>query len=643
MSDPAGDASGAPLLASIEDPADLRRLAPGQLPQLASELRSFLIQSVARSGGHLAAGLGTVELTIALHYLFDTPTDTLVWDIGHQAYPHKVLTGRRERLNAVRRKEGLSGFLRREESPYDAFGAGHSSTSISAALGMAIANAQHRLPAHTVAIIGDGALTAGMAYEALNHAGALGANLLVILNDNGMSISPNVGALSESLRRQRERVGARHSHGAGAQSSVAALFEQLGFHYAGPVDGHDLPALLQAVAEQKDAGGPRVLHVVTQKGHGYAPAEADPIAYHGVAAFDPAHGLGAPVAGGQSSVTLSQVFGDWLCEAAQANPELVAITPAMREGSCLAAFAARFPERYFDVGIAEQHSVTLAAGLACRGMRPVVAIYSTFLQRAYDQLIHDVCIQKLPVLFALDRAGLVGPDGATHNGSFDLSYLRCLPGMVVMMPADGVELRNMLQTALSIHGPVAVRYPRASVSAAGLERPAVSLPLGSAELRRSGRQVALLSFGALLPTCLRVAESLHATVANMRFLKPLDVSLVQHLARTHGLIVTVEDNALAGGAGSAVAECLAASGLCVPLLQLGLPDRFLEHGSREQSLQEAGLDLQSMLNAIRLRLAGLSGSKREPGLRARGSRQSSLGTSPAHDTSPQGRSGALMR
>jgi 1-deoxy-D-xylulose-5-phosphate synthase len=531
----------------------------------------------------------------------------LVWDVGHQAYAHKILTGRRERLSTVRQRGGLSGFLSPSESAYDAFGAGHSSTSISAALGIALASKRRGLNDHAIAIIGDGALTAGLAYEALNHAGAVGANLLVILNDNGMSISENVGALGAFLRKQRAagRLNPTATDSAPSTTGTASLdslFSQLGFAYTGPIDGHDLPALLGALGQLKHDKGPRLLHILTQKGHGYARAEADPITYHGVSRFDPDCGIAAAAAQ-DGNVTFSQIFGDWLCEAAERNPNVVAITPAMREGSSLVRFATEYPDRFFDVGIAEQHSVTLAAGLASRGLRPVLAIYSTFLQRAYDQLIHDVCIQRLPVLIAIDRAGLVGPDGSTHNGSFDLTYLRCLPNMTVMAPGDGVELRNMLQTAMNLDGPVAIRYPRATVGTPPAGHDAMPLPIGSAELRRSGRGVALLNFGALLSTSLRLGERLGATVVNMRFIKPLDEEMILRLARTHALLVTIEENVVAGGAGSAVAECLATRSLHCPLLQLGIPDRFLEHGSRDQVLGDAGLDQQGMFETIQARLA----------------------------------------
>ena len=586
------DAGQFPILESVRSPADLRRLAPQSLGPLATELRRFMIESISATGGHFAAGLGTVELTIALHYAFDTPQDTLVWDVGHQCYPHKILTGRRNRMFSVRRSGGLSGFLRRDESRYDAFGAGHSSTSISSALGMAVAASRLGRGQKTVAVIGDGAMTAGLAYEALDHAGALGADLLVIVNDNEMSISPNVGALSTSLAVAAGRASASGS----SVSHVSGLFESLGFSYAGPCDGHDLPALLAALAEQRERTGPRVLHVVTRKGKGYAPAEADPVRYHGVSAFDPHVGLKS--SGTCTAPAYTQVFGDWLCDMAELDPRLVAVTPAMREGSGLTRFAKRFPDRYFDVGIAEQHSVTFAAGLACQGLRPVVAIYSTFLQRAYDQLIHDVALQNLPVLFAIDRAGLVGPDGATHNGSLDLAYLRCVPGMVVMTPSDGGELRDMLYTGLRIDGPVAIRYPREPAVSPPTTQAMKSLPIGTAEIRRAGRNVAFLCFGTLLGSALEAAEELDATVVNMRFVKPLDARVVADVARRHSLVVTVEENTVAAGAGSAVNECIAAVGLATPVVNLGIPDRFVEHGSRTEVLRDAGLDRDALVAAV---------------------------------------------
>jgi 1-deoxy-D-xylulose-5-phosphate synthase len=592
------------LLTRIDSPTDLRRLADAQLPQLAEELRTDLLASVARSGGHLSAGLGTVELAIALHYLYDTPHDALVWDVGHQAYPHKMLTGRRDALAGIRRRDGISGFLKRDESPYDAFGAGHSSTSISAALGMAAAARQLGTAARAVAVIGDGALTAGLAFEALDHAGELGADLLVVLNDNGMSISENVGALCRHLA----------SRGHGPVQDVDGFFDALGFNYRGPVDGHDLPLLLSEIRRLQGIPGPKLLHVRTVKGKGYARAEAEPIKYHGVTPFDPVAGI---VAGKPTAPTYTQVFGDWLCELAERDPRIVVITPAMREGSGLVAFAKRFPDRYHDVGIAEQHAVTFAAGLAARGLRPVVAIYSTFLQRAFDQLVHDVCLQGLPVTFAIDRAGLVGPDGATHNGSLDLSFLRCVPGITVMTPSDADSLRAMLRTGIEGEGPSAIRYPR--TAAAGESRRTATaalteddepsadgalallprpLPVGRGELQRRGSGIALLAFGTLVHTAHEFAEIVDASVADMRFVKPLDEALVLELAASHDLLVTLEENVIAGGAGTAVSELLARHGQDIPVLHLGLPDHPLEHGTREQCLQDAGLDVPGIFDAI---------------------------------------------
>ena len=590
--------SAVPLLDSISGPAVLRELDEEALPTLATELRQFLVDTVARSGGHLAAGLGTVELTIALHYLYDTPRDALVWDVGHQCYPHKILTGRRGRLHTIRKRGGLSGFLRRDESEYDSFGAGHSSTSISAALGMSLANARLGGSARSVAIIGDGALTAGLAYEALNHAGALGADLTVILNDNEMSISPNVGALSEALTSAR----------LGDPAAARAWFGALGFDYAGPVDGHDLPSLLEALRSARSARGPRLVHVLTQKGRGYRPAELEPIRYHGVTPFDPRVGIAA--AKGGSAPTYTQIFGDWLIDAAERDPRIVAITPAMREGSGLVGFAERFPDRYFDVGIAEQHAVTLAAGLAARGMRPVVAIYSTFLQRAYDQLVHDVALQGLPVLFAVDRAGLVGPDGATHNGCLDLSFLRCVPDLVLMAPSDGDELKEMLNTGLQLEGPSVVRYPR---TVAALRRPMPAhgtLRVGKSTLARVGERVAILSFGALGDLAREVAERTNATLVHMRFIKPLDVRRLRELARSHSLLVTLEDNSVVGGAGAAVAEFLAADAQRVALLRLGVPDQYVEHGTREESLAECGLTVEGLVARVRAESGAQSGVRR---------------------------------
>jgi 1-deoxy-D-xylulose-5-phosphate synthase len=607
------------LLTRIDSPTDLRRLADAQLPKLAEELRADLLASVARSGGHLAAGLGTVELAIALHYLYDTPHDALVWDVGHQAYPHKMLTGRRDALAGIRRRDGISGFLKRDESPYDAFGAGHSSTSISAALGMAAAARQLGTAARAVAVIGDGALTAGLAFEALDHAGELGADLLVVLNDNGMSISENVGALSRHLA----------SRGQGPVQDVDGFFDALGFNYRGPVDGHDLPLLLSEIRRLQGVSGPKLLHVLTRKGKGYARAEAEPIKYHGVTPFDPVAGI---IAGKPTAPTYTQVFGDWLCELAERDPRIVVITPAMREGSGLVAFAKRFPDRYHDVGIAEQHAVTFAAGLAARGLRPVVAIYSTFLQRAFDQLVHDVCLQGLPVTFAIDRAGLVGPDGATHNGSLDLSFLRCVPGITVMTPSDADSLRAMLRTGIEGDGPSAIRYPRTAAAGetrrtatapliteddeqtadgalALLPRP---LPIGRGELQRRGSGIALLAFGTLVHTAHEFAEIVDASVADMRFVKPLDEALVLELAASHDLLVTLEENAIAGGAGAAVSELLARHGQDIPVLHLGLPDRPLEHGTREQCLQDAGLDVPGIFDAIARHTALIAETRATP-------------------------------
>ena len=607
------------LLTRIDSPTDLRRLADAQLPQLAEELRTDLLASVARSGGHLSAGLGTVELAIALHYLYDTPHDALVWDVGHQAYPHKMLTGRRDALAGIRRRDGISGFLKRDESPYDAFGAGHSSTSISAALGMAAAARQLGTAARAVAVIGDGALTAGLAFEALDHAGELGADLLVVLNDNGMSISENVGALSRHLA----------SRGQGPVQDVDGFFDALGFNYRGPVDGHDLPLLLSEIRRLQGVSGPKLLHVLTRKGKGYARAEAEPIKYHGVTPFDPVAGI---IAGKPTAPTYTQVFGDWLCELAERDPRIVVITPAMREGSGLVAFAKRFPDRYHDVGIAEQHAVTFAAGLAARGLRPVVAIYSTFLQRAFDQLVHDVCLQGLPVTFAIDRAGLVGPDGATHNGSLDLSFLRCVPGITVMTPSDADSLRAMLRTGIEGDGPSAIRYPRTAAAGetrrtatapliteddeqtadgalALLPRP---LPIGRGELQRRGSGIALLAFGTLVHTAHEFAEIVDASVADMRFVKPLDEALVLELAASHDLLVTLEENAIAGGAGAAVSELLARHGQDIPVLHLGLPDRPLEHGTREQCLQDAGLDVPGIFDAIARHTALIAETRATP-------------------------------
>ncbi len=615
------------LLERVNTPDDLRELAENELAELATELRRFLIETVSKTGGHLAAGLGTVELTIALHYVYDTPRDRLVWDVGHQAYPHKVLTGRRSRMGTLRQKNGLSGFLRRDESVYDTFGAGHSSTSISAALGMAVAAARQGLDHKVAAVIGDGALSAGMAYEALNNAGDMDADLLVVLNDNDMSISPNVGAMSNYLARilsgrffttVREgsksvlstvppmlHLAKRAEEHMKGMVMPSTLFEELGFHYFGPIDGHDLPTLVKTLRNLRKQKGPRFLHVVTRKGKGYEPAEADPCVYHGVTPFDPATGK---IEKKPTGTTYTQVFGDWLCDMGLKDERLVGITPAMREGSGLVEFSKRFPGRYFDVGIAEQHAVTFAGGLACEGLKPVVAIYSTFLQRAYDQVIHDICLQNLPVLFAIDRAGLVGADGATHAGAFDISFLRCVPNMVVMAPADENECRAMLTTGFQHDGPAAVRYPRGSGPGAKVQQALVPLPLGKGEVRRKGRAIAILAFGGPLAAALAAGEALNATVANMRFVKPLDEALVAELARTHQLLVTVEENVISGGAGSAVNEFLAAAGLVPSVLNLGLPDRFVEHGDPKQLLAECGLDAEGIRRSIlQHRPRGLAG------------------------------------
>lgn len=607
-----------PLLDTIHSPADLRQLTPPQLPQLADELREFLLESVARTGGHLSSNLGTVELTIALHHVFETPEDRLVWDVGHQTYPHKVLTGRRESMAHLRMKDGISGFPRRTESIYDTFGVGHSSTSISAALGMAIAAKNKGEERRVVAIIGDGAMSAGQAFEALNNAGVSDANLLVILNDNDMSISPPVGALNKYLARllsgrtfnAARRVGEKvlstlpsmlelanriEEHVKG-MISPGTLFEELGFNYIGPIDGHDLDALIPTLQNLRRLQGPQFLHVITRKGHGYKLAETDPVLYHGVSKFDTTHGIARPASSGKPTYT--QVFGDWLCDQAALDPRLIGITPAMREGSGLLRFSQEFPDRFFDVGIAEQHAVTFAGGLACEGMKPVVAIYSTFLQRAYDQLIHDIALQNLPVVFAIDRGGLVGADGATHNGAFDLSYLTCIPNMVVMTPSDEDECRKMLSTALAIDGPAAVRYPRGSGPGAVIHPELTTLSLGKGEVRRQGKRVAFLAFGSMLSPALKAAEALDATVTNMRFVKPLDAELVCELAAHHDLLVTIEENSIIGGAGSEVARALEQAGVKVPLLRLGLPDHFIDHGDSSVLLAEAGLDVTGIIRSV---------------------------------------------
>ncbi|MCG7935819.1 MAG: 1-deoxy-D-xylulose-5-phosphate synthase [Candidatus Thiodiazotropha taylori] len=607
-----------PILNQVNTPGDLRKLDPIKLRPLALEMRRFLIDSVSQTGGHLAAGLGVVELTIALHYVFNTPYDRLIWDVGHQAYPHKILTGRRERMGSLRKKGGLSGFPKRSESEYDAFGTGHSSTSIGAALGMAVAAKQKGENRKVVAIIGDGAMGAGMAFEALNQAGALDQDLLVILNDNDMSISEPVGGFSNHLAKllsgkvytsMREGGKSALSHLPHQFSDLVGkweehmkgmvmpgtLFEEMGFNYIGPIEGHDFDTLITTLHNMRHMRGPRLLHVVTQKGKGYIPAEQDPCVYHGVTPFDPATGK---MEKGASSKTYTQVFGEWLCHVAERDDKLVAITPAMSEGSGMVSYAKRFPQRYFDVGIAEQHAVTFAAGLACEGLKPVVAIYSTFLQRAYDQLIHDVALQNLDVTLAVDRAGQVGADGATHAGCFDLSYVRSLPNMVIMAPGDEQECDRLLQTGYEYPGPAMIRYPRGAGPGVEVEVGSAALEIGKGEIRRSGKQVALLAFGSLLATAQQVADHLDATLVNMRFIKPLDEALIREVAASHEILVTLEENVVQGGAGSAVNEFLAAEGIQVNLINLGLPDRYLDHASHQEQLAEAGLDYAGILSAI---------------------------------------------
>jgi 1-deoxy-D-xylulose-5-phosphate synthase len=612
------------LLDGIETPQQLRALERRDLPQLAQELRDFIIRSVASTGGHFSSNLGTVELTVALHYVFNTPFDRLVWDVGHQTYAHKILTGRRAGMATLRQKGGVAGFPRREESEYDTFGVAHSSTSISAALGMAVAAKIEKLGRKVVAIIGDGAMTAGMAFEAMNNAESTGADLLVILNDNDMSISPPVGALNNylaklmsgkfysTLRETSERLlraapplhefARRAEEHAKGMVTPGTLFEELGFNYIGPIDGHDLDLLVATLSNIRKLTGLQLLHVVTRKGKGYAPAEADPILYHGPGKFDPDIGIVVKAAG---KATYSQVFGDWLCDMARLDQRLIGITPAMREGSGMVRFSEEFPDRYFDVGIAEQHALTFAAGLACEGLKPVVAIYSTFLQRAYDQWIHDVVLQNLPVMLAIDRAGLVGADGPTHAGSFDLSYLRSLPNTTVMAPSDENECRQMLYTAFTLATPSAVRYPRGSGPGAAIEREMKALPVGRGVVRREGKRVAILAFGSMLKAALEAGESLNASVADMRFVKPLDEELIFRLATTHDLIVTIEENTVHGGAGAAVLEYLSAQSESVPTLVLGLPDRFIDQGDPAQMLAGCGLDGEGVLRSITQKLQSL--------------------------------------
>nr|WP_294842252.1 1-deoxy-D-xylulose-5-phosphate synthase [uncultured Methylotenera sp.] len=610
-----------PLLNTINDPKQLRLLERRELVQLAQELRLFLVDSVAKTGGHLASNLGVVELTIALHYVFNTPEDKLVWDVGHQTYPHKILTGRREAMQNLRKPQGIAGFPRRNESEYDTFGTGHSSTSISAALGMAVAAQKAGSERRAVAIIGDGAMTAGMAFEALNNAGNMDANLLVVLNDNDMSISNNVGALNNYLakllssrfygtvRKSGKKVlsalppmmefAKRAEEHVKGMVTPGTLFEEFGFNYIGPIDGHDLDALIDTLHNIKQLSGPQFLHIVTQKGKGFEPAEANPNKFHGVGKFDPFNGNAISAKAGKS---YTEVFGDWLVDMAAADHRLIGITPAMCDGSGLNAFASRFPERYYDVGIAEQHALTFAAGMACDGLKPVVAIYSTFLQRAYDQLVHDIALQNLPVLLAIDRAGLVGADGPTHAGSFDLTFMRCIPNIVIMTPSDENECRQMLTTGFLYNGVAAVRYPRGSGTGAPVNNDLMPIEIGKGRIERQGEKVAILAFGSMLAPALEAAESLNATVANMRFVKPIDHALIAQLANTHSVIITVEENCVMGGAGSAVMEALQAIQTNLPhqikTLSLGLPDQFIEHGVHETMLADCGLDAKGIASAI---------------------------------------------
>lgn len=612
------------LLDSINFPAQLRKLDVKDLPELARELRGFLIESVAKTGGHLSSNLGTVELTVALHYVFNTPHDQLIWDVGHQTYAHKILTGRRESMSKLRMKGGISGFPKRDESEYDAFGTAHSSTSISAALGMAVAAQLEKSDRRAIAIIGDGAMSAGMAFEALNNAGVMDANLLVILNDNDMSISRPVGALNNyfaklmsgqfyaTARRAGERVlgvvpsvlelaKRAEEHVKGMVTPEGTLFEEFGFNYIGPIDGHDIRVLVATLKNIKHLDGPQFLHVVTRKGAGYKVAEEDPILYHGVSTFNPAQGIVAKQKSGKPAYT--KVFGDWLCDMAAKDERLIGITPAMREGSGLVRFSQAYPDRYFDVGIAEQHAVTFAAGAACSGLKPVVAIYSTFLQRAYDQLIHDVALQNLPVVFAIDRAGLVGADGPTHAGSFDLTYLRCIPNMTVMAPSDENECRQMLYTAFKLDTPTAVRYPRGTGPGVEIQQDMTELPIGQGIVRRQGKKIAFLAFGSMVTPSLAAAEELDATVADMRFIKPLDDTLVASLAAAHDVLVTVEENTIMGGAGSAVMESLCRQKINVRLLMLGLPDTYIDQGDHAELLADCGLDKAGIIQSVQSYLA----------------------------------------
>ena len=615
-----------PLLDGIDSPEDLRKLNPDQLLELTDQLRAFILFCVGKTGGHFGAGLGVAELTVALHYVYNTPNDRLVWDVGHQTYPHKILTGRREEMLSIRQQGGLSGFPKRTESEFDTFGVGHSSTSISAALGMAMASSQLQEDRKTVAVIGDGAMTAGMAFEAINHASHVDKDMLVVLNDNQMSISKNIGGLStyfsklwaskfyNQLRESGKKALRSLPHAKNfvrrteeymkSMVSPATIFEELGFYYIGPIDGHDLPLLVQTLNNLKSIKGPVMLHIITHKGKGFGPAENDPVGYHALNKVEPKQPLAdtAPLKTKVAKPKYQKVFGDWLCDMAEQDDRLVGITPAMCEGSGMNDFAERFPHRYEDVAIAEQHAVTLAAGMACEGLKPVVAIYSTFLQRAYDQLIHDVAIQNLDVLFAMDRAGLVGEDGATHAGAYDISYLRCIPNMVVMAPSDENETRQLLYTGYCHKGPAAVRYPRGTGPGASIEQQMTTLPLGKGLIKRRGKDTAILNFGTLLETAIAVADTIDASVADMRFIKPIDEELIRELALQHDLLVTVEENSVAGGAGSAVAEFLAAQGIVIPILQLGLPDKLIDHASHQQQLAAVGLDVTGIQTAIDERL-----------------------------------------
>ena len=622
-----------PLLDSVDFPTQLRLLEEQQLPQLANELREFLLYTVGQSGGHFGAGLGVVELTVALHYLYNTPEDRIVWDVGHQTYPHKILTGRREQMHTIRQGNGLAGFPKRAESEYDSFGVGHSSTSISAALGMAIAAKQQKLSRKTVAVIGDGAMTAGMAFEALNHAAHVHADMLVILNDNQMSISHNTGGLNtyfskmwasktyNSLREGSKKVLAKMPPGASdfakrveqdmkGMVAPATLFEELGFNYIGPIDGHDLHTLVSTIGNMRELPGPQLLHIMTQKGKGFAPSEEDPVGYHAINKIEAKPLLSAAPAQ-PNGPKYQQVFGDWLCDMALRDERLIGITPAMSDGSGMTRFEQEFPERFHDVAIAEQHAVTLAAGMACDGLKPVVAIYSTFLQRAYDQLIHDVALQNLDVLFAIDRAGLVGEDGPSHAGTFDLSYLRCLPNVVVMAPSDENEARQLLYTGFIHQGPAAVRYPRGNGPGVEIQQPMTALEIGKGIIKRKGHSIAILNFGTLLTAAAAAADTLNATVADMRFVKPLDEALIVELANSHALLVTVEENAVMGGAGAAVSEYLSAMGIVMPVLHLGLPDTYIEHDKHANMLALCGLDQAGILKSIETRWESLSLAERK--------------------------------